>query len=616
MQKVRTRIAPSPTGSPHIGTAYAALFNFVFARKNGGDFILRIEDTDRTRFVESSEREIIDALTWLGFEADESPVKKGKFGPYRQSERLDLYQKYAEELVKEERAYYCDCSAERLTKVRKDQQAKGEVPRYDRKCRSQPPKSNENCTIRLAVPLEGETRVSDLVRGEIKFENENIDDQVLVKSDGFPTYHLASVVDDHLMEITHVIRAEEWLTSTPKHVILYKAFEWEIPKFAHLPLLRNQDRSKISKRKNLPYRYTLLMTGLSYVADNIRSVLRWAAIITASLFGLWLTWLFIDYSYKLIFPPPPPGPDTAFGKIRQPFVYNSTISGDTYVLDTPGGVLPNPGDKVVVYALTPVQGEFSSLDSAKKVAKSAGLDSEPQKISENEWRWTASKNPNKSLKYNIVTHNFVYAYDWTADSKSLEGVFKTTEERITDKARDFLTDFKSLKEDLKEGESRLSFYKLVGSNRNKVGSFSEANAVLVELFRKPINESQMFVEANPELANVNVLISPATQAEKQLLELNFVYWEYQKDKSATYPPKTANQAFDDLKNGKAYIAIGNGISFQTVTINDVEISYFNPNSDQSTIQPVYVFSGKGFTIGNEEKEFVAYVGAISTEYQR
>ncbi|HSX57794.1 MAG TPA: glutamate--tRNA ligase [Candidatus Saccharimonadales bacterium] len=250
MQKVRTRIAPSPTGSPHIGTAYAALFNYVFAKKNKGDFILRIEDTDRTRFVETSEKEITEALSWLGLEADESPEKGGKSGPYRQSERLEIYQKLAAELITKDQAYYCDCSAERLAKVREEQQARGEVPRYDRKCREEPPKNKENCVVRLAIPLNGETTFFDEIRGEIKFQNKDIDDQVLLKSDGFPTYHLASVVDDHLMEISHVIRAEEWLSSTPKHVLLYDSFGWEKPKFAHLPLLRNLDKSKISKRKN------------------------------------------------------------------------------------------------------------------------------------------------------------------------------------------------------------------------------------------------------------------------------------------------------------------------------------------------------------------------------
>lgn len=249
-KKVRTRIAPSPTGSPHIGTAYAALFNLCFARKNAGDFILRIEDTDRNRFVESSENEITEALAWLGLEPNESPAKGGEFGPYRQSERLEIYQKYSQILIGESKAYYCDCKAERLAVLRQEQQKQGKPPHYDRKCRYSPPKDKTSSVIRMAIPEEGETFVEDEIRGTIKFQNELIDDQILVKSDGFPTYHLASVVDDHLMEISHIIRAEEWLTSTPKHVLLYNFFDWDLPKFAHLPLLRNPDKSKISKRKN------------------------------------------------------------------------------------------------------------------------------------------------------------------------------------------------------------------------------------------------------------------------------------------------------------------------------------------------------------------------------
>lgn len=248
--KVRTRIAPSPTGQPHIGTAYAALFNYCFAKQNKGDFILRIEDTDRTRFVAGSENEIVKALQWLNLVPDENPSKGGKFAPYRQSERLDLYQGYAKGLLKKGQAYYCTCSPERLEKLREQQQAKKELPHYDRKCRYDPPKNTTTAVVRLATPLDGETVVADKIRGDVVFQNKLLDDQVLIKSDGFPTYHLASVVDDHLMEISHVIRAEEWLSSTPKHVLLYQAFGWEIPEFAHLPLLRNRDHSKISKRKN------------------------------------------------------------------------------------------------------------------------------------------------------------------------------------------------------------------------------------------------------------------------------------------------------------------------------------------------------------------------------
>src|SRR3972149_751620 len=248
--KVRTRIAPSPTGSPHIGTAYAALFNYCFAKQNSGDFVLRIEDTDRARLVEGSEEEIYEALKWLGLEPDESPKKEGKFGPYRQSERLAIYRQQLENLVKEGKAYYCDCSPDRLEKLRKEQLSRGEAPHYDQKCRQEPPKKINKVVVRLAVPQTGETVVEDKIHGKVVFQNNLIDDQVLLKSDGYPTYHLASVVDDHLMEISHVIRAEEWLSSTPKHVLLYQAFGWNLPEFAHLPLLRNPDRSKISKRKN------------------------------------------------------------------------------------------------------------------------------------------------------------------------------------------------------------------------------------------------------------------------------------------------------------------------------------------------------------------------------
>lgn len=255
---VRTRIAPSPTGAPHIGTAYTALFNYAFAKQNRGKFLLRIEDTDRTRLVPGAEEQIIEALKWLGLGWDE--------GPFRQSERLPLYQKHAEELVKKGKAYYCFCSEERLEEMRREQQKRGLPPKYDGRCRKlsrQPPRGGvpqkageasarggqgREYVIRLKVPETGETSFTDLIRGKITFQNAEIDDQVLLKSDGFPTYHLAVVVDDYLMEITHVIRAEEWISSTPKHVLLYQAFGWEPPAFAHLPLLRERDHAKLSKR--------------------------------------------------------------------------------------------------------------------------------------------------------------------------------------------------------------------------------------------------------------------------------------------------------------------------------------------------------------------------------
>ncbi len=254
---VRVRVAPSPTGDPHVGTAYIALFNMCFARKMGGQFILRIEDTDQARSTPESEAAIFRALHWLGLDYDEGPDAGGPHGPYRQSERSAIYAREVKKLLDSGHAYYCFCTAERLAQVKEAQKAaKGQL-RYDGHCRpldraeaERRVAAGEPFVIRLAVPATGETTFRDRLRGEIKFDNSTIDDQVLLKSDGLPTYHLASVVDDHLMEITHVCRAEEWITSTPKHVLLYDAFGWTAPEFIHMPLLRNADRSKISKRKN------------------------------------------------------------------------------------------------------------------------------------------------------------------------------------------------------------------------------------------------------------------------------------------------------------------------------------------------------------------------------
>ncbi len=254
---VRTRIAPSPTGDPHVGTAYVALFNYALAKKHGGQFILRIEDTDRTRSNTASEEMIFEALRWLGLEWDEGPAIGGPFGPYRQSERSEIYTEHVEKLVASGDAYPCFCTRERLNDLRAHQRENKLALGYDGLCRKAAPEeaaarrsAGEDHVIRLAMPDEGETTVIDLLRGEIRIDNAQVDDQVLVKSDGFPTYHLANVVDDHLMGITHVIRAEEWISSLPKHVRLYEAFGWDLPVFCHLPLLRNADKSKISKRKN------------------------------------------------------------------------------------------------------------------------------------------------------------------------------------------------------------------------------------------------------------------------------------------------------------------------------------------------------------------------------
>lgn len=251
---VRTRIAPSPTGKDlHVGNAYTALLNYAFARKNKGQFIVRIEDTDPKRKVKGAEERILASLKWLSLEPDEGLGKGGPYSPYRQSKRLKLYQKYAKQLVEQGDAYFCFCTPERLAKIRKKQQKAGKPPIYDGKCRNKNVKGqlpNVKCVIRLKMPREGETVFRDVLRGEVRFQNKLIDDQVLLKSDGFPTYHLAVVVDDHLMKISHIIRGDEWISSVPKHIQIYKSFGWNLPIFAHTPLLRNADKSKLSKRKN------------------------------------------------------------------------------------------------------------------------------------------------------------------------------------------------------------------------------------------------------------------------------------------------------------------------------------------------------------------------------
>ena len=253
----RVRIAPSPTGDPHVGTAYVALFNRTFAHKHGGRFVLRIEDTDRARSTRESEEAIYRSLQWLGLTWDEGPDVGGPHGPYRQSERSDIYREHVDLLLAKGAAYRCFCTAERLKEMRERQKAEKLAFGYDGLCRDVATEdaasraaAGEEHVIRLRVPDDGETSFPDLLRGDIVIQNREVDDQVLLKSDGFPTYHLANVVDDHLMGITHVLRAEEWIPSTPKHVLLYSAFDWTPPVFCHLPLLRNKDKSKISKRKN------------------------------------------------------------------------------------------------------------------------------------------------------------------------------------------------------------------------------------------------------------------------------------------------------------------------------------------------------------------------------
>lgn len=253
---VRVRFAPSPTGYPHVGNIRTALFNWLFARHSGGSFIVRIEDTDINRKVEGATEALLDGLKWLGIEWDEGPEVGGNYGPYFQSQRLEHYQNVAQQLVKGGYAYPCYCSEERLARMRKEMVERKESMRsYDRHCRDLSPTERTKLeaqsivpVIRFKTPLEGETRFNDLIKGEVVFDNSTLDDFVLLKSDGYPTYHLANITDDHLMEISHVMRADEWLSSTPRHVLLYKALGYKPPLFAHLPMILGTDRSKLSKR--------------------------------------------------------------------------------------------------------------------------------------------------------------------------------------------------------------------------------------------------------------------------------------------------------------------------------------------------------------------------------
>jgi len=245
--QVRVRFAPSPTGDIHIGNARSALYNFLFARKMGGEFFLRIEDTDRERYIPESVPRIYETLKWLGLNWDGKPVI--------QSKRLNLYKRYAEELVKNGHAYYCFCSEERLARIKKEQEAKNLPPGYDRHCRDlnqseikENLKLGKSSVIRLKVPLTGIIEFEDLIKGKVSFDLKIMDDPILLKSDGYPTYHLASVLDDHEMQITHVIRSDEWLPSTPKHLLLYQFFKWQPPVFVHLPIILGPDKSKLSKR--------------------------------------------------------------------------------------------------------------------------------------------------------------------------------------------------------------------------------------------------------------------------------------------------------------------------------------------------------------------------------
>lgn len=257
MNQTRVRFAPSPTGYLHIGGLRTALYDYLFARKSNGACILRIEDTDQNREVEGAAEMLISTLHELGIDFDESPASGGEFGPYIQSQRLDLYRKHAAELVKKGDAYLCFCTPETLQQMRDEQQEKGEFVKYDRRCLALSKDevqarldSHESHVIRLKMPDKRKFIFDDVIRGRVEMDASQSDDQVIIKSDGFPTYHLAATVDDHYMQISHVIRGEEWLSSTPKHIWLYECLGWEAPRWVHLPLILNTDRSKLSKRMN------------------------------------------------------------------------------------------------------------------------------------------------------------------------------------------------------------------------------------------------------------------------------------------------------------------------------------------------------------------------------
>ncbi len=254
-KSVRVRYAPSPTGYPHVGNIRTALFNWLFARHTGGNFVIRIEDTDVERRVAGAVEDILESLRWMGMAWDEGPCVDGDFGPYTQSERLHLYQPLADQLVREDYAYPCFCSAQRLEEMRAEQVRLNQPTGYDRRCRDLTEQERARCraegidpVIRFKVPRAGRTQFRDLIRGKVTFENSLLDDFVLLKSDGFPTYHLANVIDDHFMQISHVLRADEWMASTPRHIMLYNALKYEPPLFAHLPMILGPDKSKLSKR--------------------------------------------------------------------------------------------------------------------------------------------------------------------------------------------------------------------------------------------------------------------------------------------------------------------------------------------------------------------------------
>ncbi len=291
MTPIRTRFAPSPTGFLHLGNVRTALFAWLAARSTGGSFVLRVEDTDQGRYVAESEAAILETLRWLGLEWDEGPEVGGPHGPYIQSLRVDLYRSHAERLVAAGAAYWCTCTPERLAAMREEQQRNHRPPRYDRRCLGRQDEvaaeraAGVAAVLRLRMP-EGTTEWDDAVHGPLRYDNGEIDDQVLLKSDGFPTYHLAVVVDDHLMEMTHVIRSDEWIPSTPKHLAVYRALGWEPPRFCHVPQVLDEQRQKLSKRRGA--RTVLEYAEAGYVPDavvNAMALLGWSSGTGPEVFG-------------------------------------------------------------------------------------------------------------------------------------------------------------------------------------------------------------------------------------------------------------------------------------------------------------------------------------------
>ncbi|MBN2259318.1 MAG: glutamate--tRNA ligase [Clostridiales bacterium] len=302
---VRVRFAPSPTGFVHIGSLRTALYNYLFAKQNNGKYIIRVEDTDQTRLVEDAVEGMIRSMEWAGILHDEGPfienhkiVQKGEYGPYIQSERLSIYSKYVDQLIDSGNAYYCFCSRERLDDLRETQRSRGETSRYDGHCRNldineakKRVEEGEEHVVRLKLPENKDITFEDVVRGTVTFNTSDLDDQVLIKTDGYPTYHFAVIIDDHLMEITHIIRGEEWLSSTPKHVNLYEAFGWEAPKYVHLPNILNSEKKKLSKRQGdvavedfnrkgyLPEALVNYITLLGWSPDDEREIFNMSELI-------------------------------------------------------------------------------------------------------------------------------------------------------------------------------------------------------------------------------------------------------------------------------------------------------------------------------------------------